>query len=132
MKENKTRRTRGEYDSKIITFLAINGGTIAAEIAKMIGFKGDLYYKLNQMIEAGLVVKNGRLYSLSPKGEEQTKASINEDPRMPLFKPRATQPDAYTNLLKKEHEHLMKGIEQLQITANYLSLRIKERERAAR
>ena len=43
--------------------------------------------------------------------------------------PTQPTPNPYANILKREHDHIMQGIQQLQITANYINLRIKELER---
>lgn len=131
------KKIRGANFDVVLKFLDKNGATSAIDIQKATKIKGNIYTLLQRMLTKGQITKVGKLYSI--------------DRRMPLFlgKSRSLsgekisnlihqksqpqpqpQPNPYANILKREHEHIMQGIQQLQITANYLNLRIKELERA--
>lgn len=126
-----TKSQNKTFDA-VRSYLAKNSPASAADIQKATKVKGNIYSKLQTMVERKRIRKIGKMY-------------FNE-PRMPLFSESSDSPDGekvsntvretpppnpYLNSLKREHEHIMQGIQQLQITANYLNLRIKEMERAA-
>ena len=118
---------------KIIQYyLRDHGATGAADIQKATKVKGNIYTTLQTMLSRKLVKKVGKFYML--------------DNRMPVFVDKSDSPDGeklskvvhqqtqptpnpYANILKREHDHIMQGIQQLQIAANYINLRIKELER---
>lgn len=122
--------------SRIAQFVEQNPDKKAAEIQKGLGLKrGNIYVVLNHMISKGMIKKSkdktyswdGRMPLFANKTNslqrEKINSLINQQPQ--------PQPNPYLNSLKREHEHIMQGIQQLQITANYLNLRIRELERAA-
>lgn len=118
------KKTRGKNFEIIKQFLEGGRQVSAAQIQKQTKIKGNIYTTLNAMIKHGTVKKKGMLYSISSKGETKTIT-------VSASKPQILPSNPYLNTLKREHDHVMQGIHQLQITANYLNLRIRELERAA-
>lgn len=127
------KKERGLNFKIIQYYLRDHGATGAADIQKATKVKGNIYTTLQTMLSRKLVKKVGKLYML--------------DNRMPVFVDKSDSPDGeklskvvhqqtqptpnpYANILKREHEHIMQGIQQLQVTANYINLRIRELERA--
>jgi hypothetical protein len=126
------KKERGLNFKIIQYYLRDHGATGAADIQKATKVKGNIYTTLQTMLSRKLVKKVGKLYVL--------------DNRMPVFVDKSDSPDGeklskvvhqqtqptpnpYANILKREHDHIMQGIQQLQIAANYINLRIKELER---
>jgi hypothetical protein len=128
------KKERGLNFKIIQYYLRDHGATGAADIQKATKVKGNIYTTLQTMLSRKLVKKVGKLYVL--------------DNRMPVFVDKSDSPDGeklskvvhqqtqptpnpYANILKREHDHIMQGIQQLQVTANYINLRIRELERAS-
>jgi hypothetical protein len=128
------KKERGLNFKIIQYYLRDHGATGAADIQKATKVKGNIYTTLQTMLSRKLVKKVGKLYVL--------------DNRMPVFVDKSDSPDGeklskvvhqqtqptpnpYVNILKREHDHIMQGIQQLQVTANYINLRIRELERAS-
>ena len=114
------KKTRSAVQSKVIKYLQSGGPATAAEIKQALNIKGNIYTMLQSMINRGDVIKSNRLYMTSQEGEVidrimNPKKYVNNNP--------------YLEALKSEHDHIMQGIHQLQVAANYLNLRIKEFER---
>ena len=125
------KKERGLNFKIIQYYLRDHGATGAADIQKATKVKGNIYTTLQTMLGRRLIKKVGKLYALEPRmplfidksdsldGEKASKAVHQSQPN----------PNPYANILKREHEHIMEGIKQLQISANYLNLRIRELER---
>jgi hypothetical protein len=125
------KKERGLNFKIIQYYLRDHGATGAADIQKATKVKGNIYTTLQTMLSRKLIKKFGKLYMLDNKmpvsidnsdsldGEKVSKAIHQSQPT----------PNPYANILKREHEHIMEGIKQLQISANYLNLRIRELER---
>ena len=128
------KKERGLNFRIIQYYLRDHGATGAADIQKATKVKGNIYTTLQTMLSRKLVKKVGKLYVL--------------DNRMPVFVDKSDSPDGeklskvvhqqtqptsnpYANILKREHDHIMQGIQQLQTTANYINLRIRELERVS-
>ena len=130
------KKERGLNFNIIRYYLRDHGATSAADIQKATKVKGNIYTTLQTMLGRKLIKKVGKLYVLDNKmpvsidnsdsldGEKASKAVHQSQPNPnPYYLTKA-------NILKREHEHIMEGIKQLQISANYLNLRIRELERA--
>jgi hypothetical protein len=127
------KKERGLNFKIIQYYLRDHGATGAADIQKATKVKGNIYTTLQTMLSRKLVKKVGKLYVLdnrmpvfvdksdSPDGEKLSKV---------VHQQTQPNPNPYANILKREHEHIMQGIQQLQVTANYINLRIRELERA--
>lgn len=127
------KKERGLNFKIIQYYLRDHGATGAADIQKATKVKGNIYTTLQTMLSRKLVKKVGKLYVLdnrmpvfvdksdSPDGEKLSKV---------VYQQTQPTPNPYANILKREHDHIMQGIQQLQVTANYINLRIKELERA--
>lgn len=116
------KKSNGQNFEIIKNHLKEKGVAYASQIQKATKIKGNIYTMLQSMVNRKIVKKIGRLYSLTAETPTQHKIDMIPKP--------TPQPNPYANILKREHEHIMQGIQQLQITANYLALRIKEFERA--
>jgi hypothetical protein len=116
------KKPRGANFGIIRDYLLKYGPTSAADIQKATKVKGNIYTMLQAMVNRKIIKRVGKLYQ--PTIDTAIKHDI-----APSVKP--PQPNPLANILKREHEHIMQGIQQLQITANYLNLRIKELERAS-
>lgn len=128
------KKERGLNFKIIQYYLRDHGATGAADIQKATKIKGNIYTTLQTMLSRKLVKKVGKLYVLdnrmpvfvgksdSPDGEKLSKV-VHQQPQ--------PTPNPYANILKREHEHIMQGIQQLQVTANYINLRIRELERVS-
>jgi len=120
------KKSRGVNAEIIRDYLIKNGQASAIDIQKSTKVKGNIYTKLQGMVNRKIIKKVGKLYQ--PTLETTIKHDIGTEAWEK--KVEAPQPNPYINMLKREHEHLMQGIQQLQISANYISLRIRELERA--
>ena len=123
---------------KIIQYyLRDHGATGATDIQKATKVKGNIYTTLQTMLGRKLIKKVGKLYVLdSPpwhtpitSSEIDKSDSLDGEKASNLVHQSQPNPNPYANILKREHEHIMEGIKQLQISANYLNLRIRELER---
>jgi len=120
------KKSRGVNAEIIRDYLIKNGQASAIDIQKSTKVRGNIYTKLQGMVNRKIIKKVGKLYQ--PTLETTIKHDIGTEAWEE--KVEAPQPNPYINTLKREHEHLMQGIQQLQISANYISLRIRELERA--
>lgn len=117
------KKPRGQNFEIVRDYLLKYGPTGAADIQKATKVKGNIYTTLQTMVNRKIVKRVGKLYQAAIE-------TVIEHDIGPAFKEPPT-PNPYVNILKREHDHIIQGIQQLQITANYLSLRIREFERAA-
>lgn len=115
------KKTRGVNTEIIRDYLLKYGPTSAIDIQKETKIKGNIYTKLQGMVNRKIIKKVGKLYQ--PTLDTTIKHDIEPSIKAP-------QPNPYANILKREAEHLASGIEQLTIARNYILLRIKELERA--
>ena len=116
------KKARGANFGIIRDYLLKYGPTSAADIQKATKVKGNIYTMLQAMVNRKTIKRVGKLYQ--PTIDTAIKHDIEPSIKTP-------QPNPLANILKREHDHVMSGIHQLQIAANYLNLRIKELERAA-
>lgn len=124
------KKSRGVNAEIIRDYLIKNGQASAIDIQKSTKVKGNIYTKLQGMVNRKIIKKVGKLYQ--PTLETTIKHDIGTEAwekKVEAPQP-APQPNPYINMLKREHEHIMQGIQQLRISANYINLRIKELERA--
>jgi hypothetical protein len=117
------KKPRGQNVEIIRNYLLKYGPTGAADIQKATKVKGNIYTTLQTMVNRKIIKKVGKVYQ--PTIETTIKHDIG-----PAFKAPQPTPNPYANILKREHDHIMQGIQQLQVTANYINLRIRELERA--
>jgi len=115
------KKPNGQNVEIIRNYLLKYGPTGAADIQKATKVKGNIYTTLQTMVNRKIIKRVGKVY-------QATIETVIEHDIGPAFK--APQPNPYANILKREHEHIMQGIQQLQVTANYINLRIRELERA--
>lgn len=118
------KKPRGQNFEIVRDYLLKYGPTGAADIQKATKVKGNIYTTLQTMVNRKTIKKVGKVYQ--PTIETTIKHDIG-----PAFKAPQSTPNPYANILKREHEHIMQGIQQLQVTANYINLRIRELERAS-
>jgi hypothetical protein len=131
------KKERGLNFNIIRYYLRDHGATSAADIQKATKIKGNIYTTLQTMLGRKLIKKVGKLYVLdSPpwhtpitSSEIDKSDSLDGEKASNLVHQSQPNPNPYANILKREHEHIMEGIKQLQISANYLNLRIRELER---
>jgi hypothetical protein len=131
------KKERGLNFNIIRYYLRDHGATGAADIQKATKIKGNIYTTLQTMLGRKLIKKVGKLYVLdSPpwhtpitSSEIDKSDSLDGEKASNLVHQSQPTPNPYANILKREHEHIMEGIKQLQISANYLNLRIRELER---
>jgi hypothetical protein len=131
------KKERGLNFRIIQYYLRDHGATGAADIQKATKIKGNIYTTLQTMLGRKLIKKVGKLYVLdSPpwhtpitSSEIDKSDSLDGEKASNLVHQSQPNPNPYANILKREHEHIMEGIKQLQISANYLNLRIRELER---
>ena len=132
------KKERGLNFRIIQYYLRDHGATGAADIQKATKIKGNIYTTLQTMLSRKLVKKVGKLYVLDnrmpvfvDKIDSLDGEKLSELVHQQTQKTQPTQPtpNPYANILKREHDHIMQGIQQLQIAANYINLRIKELER---
>jgi len=131
------KKERGLNFRIIQYYLRDHGATGAADIQKATKIKGNIYTTLQTMLGRKLIKKVGKLYVLdSPpwhtpitSSEIDKSDSLDGEKASNLVHQSQPTPNPYANILKREHEHIMEGIKQLQISANYLNLRIRELER---
>lgn len=130
------RKKQGKNFDVVRIFLDKNGPTTAGDIKRATNIKSNIYTLLQRMVEKRFIKKTGLLYELErrmPLFIDKTKMSNEKAKTISVYasKPQTTPQNPQINLLKREHEHVIYGIQQLQVTANYLNLRIRELERAA-
>jgi hypothetical protein len=132
------KKKESSLNFKIIQYyLRDHGAKSAAGIQKATKIKGNIYTTLQTMLGRKLIKKVGKLYVLdSPpwhtpitSSEIDKSDSLDGEKASNLVHQSQPTPNPYANILKREHEHIMEGIKQLQISANYLNLRIRELER---
>jgi hypothetical protein len=131
------KKERGLNFRIIQYYLRDHGATGAADIQKATKIKGNIYTTLQTMLGRKLIKKVGKLYVLdSPpwhtpitSSEIDNSDSLDGEKASKAVHQSQPTPNPYANILKREHEHIMEGIKQLQISANYLNLRIRELER---
>ena len=136
------KKKESSLNFKIIQYyLRDHGAKSAAGIQKATKIKGNIYTTLQTMLGRKLIKKVGKLYVLdSPpwhtpitSSEIDKSDSLDGEKASNLVHQSQPNPNPYANtlirFLKREHEHIMEGIKQLQISANYLNLRIRELER---
>jgi len=127
------KKPRGQNVEIIRSYLLKYGPTGAADIQKATKVKGNIYTTLQTMLSRKLVKKVGKLYVLDnrmPVFVDKSDSLDGEKLSKVVHQPTQPTPNPYANILKREHEHIMQGIQQLQVTANYINLRIRELERA--
>ena len=115
------KKSRISMYTKVVKYLDSKGPSTAAAIQKALNIKTNVYTMLQTMIKRGDITKANRLYMTSQEGEVIDRIM---NPNKYVDK------NPYLETLINEREHIMQGIQQLQITANYLSLRIREFQRA--
>ena len=120
------KKSRGANFEIIRDYLIKNGQASAADIQKSTNVKGNIYTKLQAMVNNKIIKKVGKLYQ--PTLETTIKHDIGikawekkAEPPKPLY---AKEIEIYTS----EINNIDSGIRQLQITRNYLVLRIRELE----
>ena len=135
------KKERGLNFKIIQYYLRDHGATGAADIQKATKIKGNIYTTLQTMLSRKLVKKVGKLYVLDNRmpvfvdkidsldGEKLSELVHQQTQPTQPTQPTQQTPNPSANILKREHDHIMQGIHQLQITANYINLRIKELER---
>ena len=126
------KKERGLNFKIIQYYLRDHGATGAADIQKATKVKGNIYTTLQTMLSRKLVKKVGKLYVLDnrmPVFVDKSDSLDGEKLSKVVHQQTQPTPNPYANILKREHDHIMQGIQQLQITANYINLRIKELER---
>jgi len=119
------KKLRGQNFEIIRNYLLKYGPTGAADIQKATKVKGNIYTTLQTMVNRKTIKRVGKLY------QPTIETAIKHDIAPSIKQPTQPTPNPYLNILKREHEHIMLGIQQLQITANYLNLRIRELERVS-
>ena len=128
------KKERG-FNFKIIQYyLRDHGATGAADIQKATKVKGNIYTTLQTMLSRKLVKKVGKLYVLDnrmPVFVDKSDSLDGEKLSKVVHQQTQPTPNPYANILKREHDHIMQGIQQLQTTANYINLRIRELERVS-
>ena len=125
------KKERGLNFRIIQYYLRDHGATGAADIQKATKVKGNIYTTLQTMLSRKLVKKVGKLYVLDnrmPVFVDKSDSLDGEKLSKVVHQQTQPTPNPYANILKREHDHIMQGIQQLQITANYINLRIKELE----
>ena len=126
------KKERGLNFKIIQYYLRDHGATGAADIQKATKVKGNIYTTLQTMLSRKLVKKVGKLYVLDnrmPVFVDKSDSLDGEKLSKVVHQQTQPTPNPYANILKREHDHIMQGIQQLQIAANYINLRIKELER---
>lgn len=113
------KKSRGKNFEIIRDFLLKNGPTGAADIQKFTNVRGNIYTKLQAMVNSKTIKKVGKLYQ--PTLDTVMKHDIPPQIKVPLY---AKEISVYKN----EIDNIDSGIRQLQITRNYLTLRIRELE----
>ena len=117
------KQKRGANFEKIKQFLMDGREVTASQIQKQTGVKGNIYSTLQTMQKRGEVMKIGMLYRISPLSEKKLPIAVDKTDSLIFNK--------HIIALQKELDHIKTGIEQLRITANYISLRIAEEKRNA-
>ena len=128
------KKERGLNFRIIQYYLRDHGATGAADIQKATKVKGNIYTTLQTMLSRKLVKKVGKLYVLDnrmPVFVDKSDSLDGEKLSKVVHQQTQPTPNPYANILKREHDHIMQGIQQLQIAANYINLRIRELERAS-
>lgn len=113
------KKSRSKNFEIIRDFLLKNGPTGAADIQKATNVRGNIYTKLQAMVNSKTIKKVGKLYQ--PTLDTAMKHDIAPQIKVPLY---AKEISIYRN----EIDNIDSGIRQLQITRNYLTLRIRELE----
>lgn len=115
------RKSSGNNQKTIITYLNKVGAATAAQIAKETKIRGNIYTILAKMCDDKQIIKSGKQYQgpiINKIFEEFDK--IKEQPEV-----KVNPNEGLIKTLTKELGYVIDGIDTLEVTKNYLERRIE-------